>query len=79
MTSALPFSFKEENTLAASFPEKYQPAWGTIPPNPLLEGSGEGVHPSKYDSISLWHSLLSTGYHPLGNALVLRFMALTSI
>jgi hypothetical protein len=41
------FSFKECNTLAASFPEKYQPAWGTIPPNPLVAGSWEGDHPSK--------------------------------
>src|SRR4030042_670114 len=58
-------------------PEKYQPAWGTIPPRTTFRETAVD-HPSRKYSISLCHSFLSTGYHPRGNVLDLRDIDFTS-
>jgi hypothetical protein len=74
ITSASLFDFKDWKTLAASFPEKYHPAWGTIPPVSPPDRKSGGDQPFKKDWISLSQSFLSAGYHPLGKPRFLRAM-----
>ena len=62
----VPFRFQGLKHPSSQLPEKYQPAWGTIPPSPRTGRSRGGDHPSTKDSISLLQSFASTGYQPRG-------------